>query len=96
MKFEEMINTIQLGDCYKLIKELPDKCIDLVYTDIPYEYESGGKGGSSFLISDKVKKTYHEKIDKFAYGIDYSILEELCRVMKHIYIYIYGVLGIKY
>ena len=33
--FEEMINTIQLGDCYKLIKKIPDKSIDLVYTDVP-------------------------------------------------------------
>ena len=36
MKFEEMINTIQLGDCYELIKQIPDKSIDLVYIDIPY------------------------------------------------------------
>lgn len=89
MKFEDMINTIQLGDCYELIKQIPDKSIDLVYTDIPYEYESGGKGGNSFIISDKVKQTYHEKIDKFAYGIDYSIFDELCRIMKNINIYIW-------
>ena len=31
MKFEEIINTIQLGDCYELIKDIPDKSIDLVY-----------------------------------------------------------------
>lgn len=89
MKFEDIINTIQLGDCYELIKNIPDKSIDLIYTDIPYEYESGGKGGNSFIISDKVKETYHEKIDKFAYGIDYKIFDELCRIMKNIYIYIW-------
>ena len=89
MKFEEMINTIQLGNCYELIKKIPDKSIDLVYIDIPYEYESGGKGGNSFIISEKVKETYHEKINQFAYGIDYSIFDELCRVMKYIYIYIW-------
>ena len=80
---------LRKGDCYKLIKEIPDKSIDLVYTDIPYEYESGGKGGNSFIITDKVKETYHEKINQFAYGIDYSIFDELCRVMKNIYIYIW-------
>ena len=36
MKFEEMINTIQLGDCYELIKNIPDKSIDLLLTDPPY------------------------------------------------------------
>lgn len=86
MKFEEMINTIQLGDCYELIKDIPDKSIDLVYIDIPYEYESGGKGGNVDYITSI---EYHTKIDKFSYGIDYSILDELCRVMKKIYIYIW-------
>lgn len=36
MKFEDMINTITLGDSYKLIKDIPNKSIDLVYIDIPY------------------------------------------------------------
>ena len=86
MKFEDMINTIQLGDCYELIKNIPDKSIDLVYIDIPYEYESGGKGGTVNYITSK---EYHTKIDKFSYGIDYSILDELCRIMKSVYIYIW-------
>ena len=37
MKFEDMINTIQLGDCYELIKNIPDNSIDCIYTDIPYD-----------------------------------------------------------
>ena len=44
MKFEDMINTIQLGNCYELIKDIPDKSIDLVYIDPPYEYTTGGCG----------------------------------------------------
>ena len=44
MKFEDIINTIQLGDCYKLIKNIPDKSIDLVIIDPPYEYTTGGCG----------------------------------------------------
>ena len=72
------------GDSYKLIKDIPDKSVDLVYIDIHYEYESGGKGGNvSYITSTE----YHTKIDKFSYGIDYSIFDELIRVMKHIYIY---------
>lgn len=43
-KFEDMINTIQLGDCYELIKNIPDNSIDLVYIDPPYEYTTGGCG----------------------------------------------------
>lgn len=33
------LNTIHLGDSYKLIKNIPDKSIDLIYTDIPYFYK---------------------------------------------------------
>lgn len=47
MKFEEMINNIILGDCYEIIKSIPDKSIDCIYTDIPYLYNQGGSGTSS-------------------------------------------------
>lgn len=40
MKFEDMLNTITLGDSYELIKNIPDKSIDCVYIDIPYLFES--------------------------------------------------------
>lgn len=33
---------IYLGDCYDLIKQIPDKSIDLIYTDIPYLMKNGG------------------------------------------------------
>ena len=46
MKFENMINTIQLGDCYELIKNIPDKSIDCIYVDVPYLMVSGGAGKS--------------------------------------------------
>ena len=39
-----MINTIQLGDCYELIKNIPDKSIDCVYVDVPYLMKQGGAG----------------------------------------------------
>jgi len=38
MKFEDMLNTITLGNSYELIKNIPDKSIDLVIIDPPYEY----------------------------------------------------------
>jgi len=38
-KLEEWTNTIQCGDCLKLMRELPDGCIDLVVTDPPYGKE---------------------------------------------------------
>ena len=44
MKIEP--NNIYCGDCYELIKLIPNKSVDLVITDPPYEFVMGGKGHS--------------------------------------------------
>lgn len=41
------LNKIYCCDCYQKIKEIPDKSIDCIYTDIPYLYNQGGSGTSS-------------------------------------------------
>lgn len=104
-------NNVYLGDAYELIKQLPDKSVDLVLTDPPYEIVGGGSGGC-FGTS---KRDYHseykvlareehkreglrisanyqklkENINCVCAGFDYSILDELDRVMKKINIYIW-------
>ena len=60
MEFEKMINTIQLGDCYELIKNIPDKSIDLIIIDPPYEYTTGIGGGA---FGNK-NRDYHEQYMK--------------------------------
>lgn len=79
-------NNIYLGDCYELIKQIPDKSIDLIYTDIPYLMEQGGfsQNEMGFRLRKKVKEL-HEIMN----GINFSILDEFCRVSKNIYIYIW-------
>ena len=56
MKFEDMINNVILGDCYEVIKSIPDKSIDCIYTDIPYLYNQGGSAGTSSLGERTAKK----------------------------------------
>ena len=78
---------IECGDCYTLIKGIPDKSIDLIITDPPYEI-TGGKSGGCF---GREKRNYHGELydtglDK---GINNNILNELVRVMKKINIYIW-------
>lgn len=41
------LDSVVCGDSYKLIKELPDKSVDIIYTDIPYLYNQGGSGSSA-------------------------------------------------
>lgn len=94
MKFEDMINTIQLGNCYELIKNIPDKSIDLVYIDIPYLYEE--HGGGTTALAKRIENLTKVQLANIKDGIDYSILDELCRIMKNIYIYIYGAVKNKY
>lgn len=64
MKFEDMINTIQLGDCYELIKDIPDKSIDLVYIDIPYLIGTGGT--SDTPLAQRIVKEQHQLSNKSA------------------------------
>lgn len=40
------LDSIVCGDAYKLIKQIPDKSVDLIYTDVPYLYQQGGSGSS--------------------------------------------------
>lgn len=109
-------NNIYLGDCYKLIKDIPDKSIDLIYTDIPYSFVGNGLNGGGGAFGTR-KRDYHgeyakvskntnasalhkrrssssSSLQEIAYGIDFSILDEFCRVLKNIYIY--GAVKYKY
>lgn len=105
-------NNIYLGNCYELIKDVPDKSIDLIYTDIPYAFTGNGLNCGGGMFGTK-KRNYHSEYSKVAennnasglakrrssssssslqeisYGIDYSIFDEFCRIMKRIYIYIW-------
>ena len=89
MKFENIINTIQLGDCYELIKNIPDKSIDCIYVDVPYLYESGSHGESE--LSKRIYK--YQKVDLQKAGIydgfDYKIYDEFLRISKSVNIFIW-------
>lgn len=80
MKFEDMLNKITLGDSYKLIKEIPDKSIDCIYTDIPYLFADGGSLTSP--LSQRIKRLKQQDLAGITKGIDYSILNEFIRVLK--------------
>ena len=78
-------NNIYNVDCYKAIKEIPDKSIDIIYTDIPYKIELGGSGSSK--ISQRIVKLNYGDLANIRDGIDYSILDEFVRIQPSIYIY---------
>lgn len=86
---EKYLNKITCGDSYKLIKELPDKSVDLIVTDPPYLIENTKAGGHSNLA-----KSIQGMNDELAngiltQGINEEILDEFMRVMKVPNIYIW-------
>ena len=81
MKFEDMINTITLGDSYKIIKDIPDKSIDLIYTDIPYLFADGGSSNSP--LSQRIKKLKQQDLAGITKGMDFI------RVLKKVNCFIW-------
>ena len=75
------------GDAYQLIKEIPDKSIDLIIIDPPYDIK--GIHGSGIVKNRGVsfhKELAEKALDK---GLNSVILDDFCRVMKKINIYIW-------
>lgn len=88
------------GNCYDEIKKIPNNYIDLVYIDIPYFVKNMELGNGSIkklsgFTMDKGSKRMDTRINTFqeigkmCNGVDFSIFDELCRVMKHINIFIW-------
>ncbi len=70
-------NEIYHGDAYKLIKEIPDNSVDLVYTDIPYDFAGKGGGG---CFGEK-KRDYHKEYEQV--GINSNITPLSARKRKN-------------
>lgn len=81
------LDNIYNEDCYKAIKEIPDKSIDCIYTDIPYLITHGGSGSSP--LSLRINKIAEVDLVDIKDGIDFSILKEFIRIMKKINIFIW-------
>lgn len=111
------LNKIYCADCYEAIREIPDKSVDCIYTDIPYLYEQGGSGNSELgertarkrlrlmgiddslaeqngitygkLLKQAKKGECEQDGENIENGIDYSILDDFCRVLKSINCFIW-------
>lgn len=73
------------GNCYDELKKIPDNSVDLVVTDPPYEII--GLHGAG-IIKNRPYLRQMMKSD-LGSGINIDLLDELSRIMKHIYIYIW-------
>lgn len=71
-------------DCLEVMKNMEDKSVDLVITDPPYKISTSGAG----IYKQKDKK-YIKELNEMKDGFSDEILNELCRIMKKINIYIF-------
>lgn len=86
MKYEP--NNIYCVDSYQAIKDIPDKSIDMILTDPPYDIPNTKGGG--MLKEKRLTNLFNDlKDNELNIGINDDILNEWCRVMKKINIYIW-------
>jgi site-specific DNA-methyltransferase (adenine-specific) len=78
------LNRIYNEDCLEGMKRMPDKSIDLVVADPPYNIQTSGAG-----IYKQSDKQYVKELDSMKDGFSEEVLDELCRVMKKINIYLF-------
>ena len=75
---ETLKNKITLGDSLEILKQLPDKCIDLILTDPPYGIScDGGSYGLGVKPKEITKKNWDDKIPEKIY------FDEMFRVSKN-------------
>lgn len=81
---------IRQGNCFEILKSIPDKSIDLIITDPPYEIVNTNGGGRTTL--QKSITSALGELDDAEISNGYDIIgfcEECIRVMKSINIYIW-------
>ena len=84
MEIKDIENKIINADCMDILKQLPDKCIDLVLTDPPY-----GIGFGTFNRTNKLKNGQRVKANKYKNSDldsaipDIEIFNEMRRVSKN-------------
>lgn len=88
LNINDYIGKIVCADCMDILKELPDKCIDLVLTDPPYIMNN--HGGIVHTGSFKRKLTNEKHIDFICQDFDYlSVFKEFIRICKKLNIFIF-------
>lgn len=76
---------LRRADCMEELEKIPDKSIDLVITDPPYQQDKGNVGGC-FGVK---KREYFGQISDISNGVTTAFLDLLCRKMRKINLYLY-------
>jgi site-specific DNA-methyltransferase (adenine-specific) len=78
---DDYMNCILLGDCLDVMREMPDKCVDLVLTDPPYGI------GDKLAIGGCTKRNLMQELYNESKWVDVApsqeYFNELFRISKH-------------
>ena len=91
MEENQYLNKIICGDCLTVMKQLPDKCVDLIVTSPPYNLKNstgngmkdgrGGKWSNAALINGYA--TYNDNMPYDEYcEWQKKCLQEMMRLLK--------------
>lgn len=88
------LDRIYLGDAYELIKQIPDKSVDCIVTDPPYEFSCKPDNWFSSVskywnMKDDMDLKSQIKEDDLTSGIKTEMLDEWCRVLKKINVFVF-------
>lgn len=78
------LNKIYNEDCLEGMRKMPSRSIDLIVSDPPYLLNNTGGG-----IYKQADKRYVKELQEIKDGFDVAILDECCRVMRKINIYLW-------
>lgn len=78
------------GDANTLIKMIPDRSVDLIVTDPPYQLSKNSNTDHKDKLSKSINALTNELDNlELCNGYNYNILDEYLRIMKKINIYIW-------
>ena len=86
MNWEDLIGKITCADCLDILKQLPDRCVDLVLTDPPYgigyDKQASIVGGTKYGNA-ATKKRIYKKTDWDNKTPEKKVFDEIIRISKN-------------
>lgn len=87
---DDLIGKITCADCIDILKQLPDKCIDCFFSDIPYRISQGGCSTTSSFGTKNKWQNNPEKLELYKKGKIFTendiepseYLPDIYRIMK--------------
>ena len=89
MNINDLIGHIVCADCLDVLKQLPDKCIDLVLTDPPYLIKNTKAGGKSNFAKSIQNMNNEIKAANITDGVSLDFCKEIVRLQDKINAYIW-------